>query len=69
MNEFISVFDTGAANFAAFKGIREEIYDLETAVKRHMDAGLTAEDMEKARSVYAGVQAADRILAALAEKM
>ena len=69
MSEFISIFDTGVANFSAFKGIREEIYDLEYAINRHMDAGLSSEDMEKARVVQAGAQAADRILAAFAEKM
>lgn len=69
MSEFISIFDTGVANFSAFKGIREEIYDLEYAIKRHMDTGLSPEDMEKARVVQEGAQAADRILAAFAEKM
>ena len=61
MNEFISVLDmleTGSGDRTG----REEGLEMDIAVKRHMDAGLTPDEMTVARRVREAVQAAEHAL-------
>ena len=62
MNEdFVSVLDmleTGTGE----RAVRDEVLEMDLAVKRHMDAGLTPDDMVTAQRVRGATQAAARAL-------
>lgn len=63
MIEMESAFDMLAEDASGYrlKEIREELFDMKTAVKRAMDAGMTAEEMAAARQALAAVECADEV--------
>ncbi len=57
MNDFISVLDmleTGSGD----RAVRDEIFEMDIAVKRYMDTGLTPDEMAVAQRAREAVQAA-----------
>lgn len=50
------------------KQLTEEIFEMRMQIKRHMDAGLSAEDMDAARSLQQCVDAAEEVVAAIYNK-
>lgn len=62
MNEFIPVLDMlEASDYVAQRKLKDELFDLEHKIKQVMDAGLSSEDMETAKKVYAAAQVASSI--------
>lgn len=68
MSDFVSVLDIidNDPTGEKLKPIREEVLEMDLAIKRHMDAGLSPADMAVAQKLRKGTQAADSILAKLA---
>lgn len=62
-NTFVSVAElTENPPYGAQKAVREEIFTMQQAIRSHMDAGLSQDDMRVAQSVRDAVHAADNIL-------
>lgn len=65
MNETpVSVMDmlTTQKDPVVFRGVREELFNMNHIVKNHMDTGLSADEMATARMVQEAVQAAENIV-------
>lgn len=61
MNEFVSVLDI-LENGLSERQVRDEVVDMDIAVKRYMDTGLTSDEMAVAQRVRNAVQAAEHAL-------
>ncbi len=63
MDEFVSVLDlTESGDMFAAKRIRDEVADIQYAVRRAMDRGLSLEEMRAAEKVRDAANAASEIL-------
>lgn len=63
---FVSAFELADDHSGSrAKVVREELFGMDTAVRRAMDAGMTPEEMKVAQAARAAVQAAQRVLDAL----
>ena len=63
MIEMESAFDALAEDHSGhrLKEIREDLFEMMPAVKRAMDAGMTAEEMATARQALEAVECADEV--------
>ena len=61
MNEFVSVLDI-LENGLSERQVRDEVVDMDIAVKQYMDTGLTPDEMAVAQRVRNAVQAAEHAL-------
>lgn len=61
MNTFTSVFDL-LENNASLASVKDEILNMKIALKKHMDTGLTPDEMEKAQIKNQALLAAEEIL-------
>ena len=51
------------------KGIRDELFDMKTAVRQAMDKGMTADEMTAAKRVLAAVECADTVAGKLHDSL
>ena len=66
MNDFVSVLDMKEHNdTAGARALRDELAELDLALRRDMDTGLTPEEMVLAQASRQAVQAASGILTKL----
>ena len=66
MNDFVSVLDMKEHNdTTGARALRDELAELDLALRRDMDAGLTPEEMVLAQASRQAVQAASGILTKL----
>ena len=66
MNEsFVSVMDMLENQGAGYRSVQDEVMEMSLAVKRHMDQGLTPDEMVVAQAAREATSAASRALEAL----